>query len=145
DFFLLKTNEELEKNITGFESEVIQMFMNYTWPGNLREFRNVVRRAVLLTQSGEQVTAKTLPWEITNTNPLTATPEPLNRDQTTTTTITLKKDIGLKGAASKAEYETIMNVLKEVKFNKKKAAEVLNIDRKTLYNKLKSYEEYFEH
>ena len=59
-------------------------------------------------------------------------------------TITLKKDIGLKGAASKAEYETIMNVLKEVKFNKKKAAEVLNIDRKTLYNKLKSYEEYFE-
>jgi two-component system response regulator HydG len=56
----------------------------------------------------------------------------------------IKKDIGLKGAASKAEYETIMSVLKEVKFNKKKAAEVLNIDRKTLYNKLKSYEEYFE-
>ena len=65
------------------------------------------------------------------------------KDQATTT-ITLKKDIGLKGAASKAEYETIMNVLKEVKFNKKKAAEVLNIDRKTLYNKLKSYEEFFE-
>jgi len=84
-----------------------------------------------------------LPWEITNVNPLTATPEPVaNKEQTTT--ITLKKDFGLKGAASKAEYETIMNVLKEVKFNKKKAAEVLNIDRKTLYNKLKSYEEFFE-
>ena len=139
EFFLQKTNDELGKNVTGFESEVIEMFMNYSWPGNLREFRNVVRRAVLLT-SGDLISAKTLPWEITNTNPLTATPEPVNKQQTST----IKKDIGLKGAASKAEYETIMNVLKEVKFNKKKAAEVLNIDRKTLYNKLKSYEEFFE-
>lgn len=143
EFFLQKTNEELNKNIRGFEEEVIRMFMNYSWPGNLREFRNVVRRAVLLTPGEELVSAKTLPWEITNTNPLTATPDGASRDQMTTT-ITLKKDIGLKGAASKAEYETIMNVLKEVKFNKKKAAEVLNIDRKTLYNKLKSYEEFFQ-
>jgi two-component system response regulator HydG len=141
EFFLEKTNEELEKNVSGFEDEVIQMFMNYSWPGNLREFRNVVRRAVLLTQDNTLVSAKTLPWEITNTNPLTATPEPVNKEQAGTT---VKKDIGLKGAATKAEYETIMNVLKEVKFNKKKAAEVLNIDRKTLYNKLKSYEEFFE-
>jgi two-component system response regulator HydG len=139
EFFLQKTNEELGKNVTGFEGDVIEMFMNYSWPGNLREFRNVVRRAVLLTQ-GDLIAAKTLPWEITNTNPLTATPETLNKEQPNT----IKKDIGLKGAASKAEYETIMNVLKEVKFNKKKAAEVLNIDRKTLYNKLKSYEEFFE-
>jgi two-component system, NtrC family, response regulator HydG len=139
EFFLQKTNEELGKNVSGFEDEVVEMFMNYSWPGNLREFRNVVRRAVLLTQ-GDLISAKTLPWEITNVNPLTATPEPANKEQTNT----IKKDIGLKGAASKAEYETIMNVLKEVKFNKKKAAEVLNIDRKTLYNKLKSYEEFFE-
>ncbi len=145
DFFLQKTNEELDKNVTGFEPHVIEMFLNYSWPGNLREFRNVVRRAVLLTP-GDQITEKTLPWEITNVNPLTATPEPAQSKEqaAATTTITLKKDIGLKGAASKAEYETIMSVLKEVKFNKKKAAEVLNIDRKTLYNKLKSYEEFFE-
>jgi len=143
EFFLQKTNDELGKNVAGFEPQVIEMFMNYTWPGNLREFRNVVRRAVLLTQ-GDLISEKTLPWEITNVNPLTATPEPAANKEQATTTITLKKDIGLKGAASKAEYETIMNVLKEVKFNKKKAAEVLNIDRKTLYNKLKSYEEHFE-
>jgi two-component system, NtrC family, response regulator HydG len=139
EFFLQKTNEELGKDVKGFEPDVIDMFLKYSWPGNLREFRNVVRRAVLLTQ-GELISSKTLPWEITNTNPLTATQEPAEEK----TTITIKKDIGLKGAASKAEYETIMNVLKEVKFNKKKAAEVLNIDRKTLYNKLKSYEEFFE-
>ena len=139
EFFLQKTNDELGKDVKGFEPDVIDMFLKYSWPGNLREFRNVVRRAVLLTQ-GELISSKTLPWEITNTNPLTATQEPAKEQ----TTITIKKDIGLKGAASKAEYETIMNVLKEVKFNKKKAAEVLNIDRKTLYNKLKSYEEFFE-
>ncbi len=143
EFFLQRTNDELEKNVSGFEPQVIEMFMNYSWPGNLREFRNVVRRAVLLTQ-GDLISEKTLPWEITNVNPLTATPEPVTTKDPATTTITLKKDIGLKGAASKAEYETIMNVLKEVKFNKKKAAEVLNIDRKTLYNKLKSYEEFLE-
>ena len=73
EFFLQKTNEELGKGVSGFESDVIEMFMNYSWPGNLREFRNVVRRAVLLTQ-GDLISAKTLPWEITNTNPLTATP-----------------------------------------------------------------------
>jgi two-component system response regulator HydG len=143
EFFLQRTNDELGKNVSGFEPQVIEMFMNYSWPGNLREFRNVVRRAVLLTQ-GDLISEKTLPWEITNVNPLTATPEPETTRDQSTTTITLKKDIGLKGAASKAEYETIMNVLKEVKFNKKKAAEVLNIDRKTLYNKLKSYEEFLE-
>jgi len=141
EFFLEKTNEELDKDVKGFEEDVIQMFMNYSWPGNLREFRNVVRRAVLLTQT-DLISSRTLPWEITNVNPLTAVQEP---DRSApATTMTFKREIGLKGAASKAEYEAIMNVLKEVKFNKKKAAEVLNIDRKTLYNKLKSYEEFFE-
>ena len=53
DFFLDKTNEELNKNIEGYEDDVQQMFLNYDWPGNLREFRNVVRRAVLLTPSGK--------------------------------------------------------------------------------------------
>src|SRR6266404_3591286 len=108
EFFLQKTNDELSKNVKGFEEEVIEMFMKYSWPGNLREFRNVVRRAVLLTD-GDLISSKTLPWEITNTNPLTAAPEPINKEQT----ISIKKDIGLKGAASKAEYEAIMNVLKE--------------------------------
>ena len=49
------------------------------------------------------------------------------------------KDICLKDAAAKAEYETIMKVLKEVNFNKTKAAQILNVDRKTLYNKIRGY------
>ncbi|MEJ0104859.1 MAG: helix-turn-helix domain-containing protein [Bacteroidota bacterium] len=52
----------------------------------------------------------------------------------------LSKD--LKDIATLAEYEAIIKVLREVKYNKTKAAEVLKIDRKTLYNKIRNYEEF---
>lgn len=138
-FFLDKTNAELGKNVVGFEDDVMNMFLNYAWPGNLREFRNVVRRAVLLT-TGDKINAKTLPWEITNSN-IFAKPAEATTTITTTLAGTASKEIDLKDAAAKAEYETIMNLLKEVNNNKSKAAEILKIDRKTLYNKIKSYEE----
>lgn len=142
DFFLTKTKAELNKEVEGFDDEIMKMFINYSWPGNLREFKNVVRRAVLLTHAGAKISKETLPWEITLANPLEATAEQEIQQPTTPvqTDHSLKK-IGLKDAASKAEYEAIMSVLKEVNFNKTKAAEVLKIDRKTLYNKIKSYED----
>lgn len=138
-FFLEKTNGELSKNVQGFDDDVMNMFMNYAWPGNLREFRNVVRRAVLLT-TGDKINAKTLPWEITNAN-IFAKPAETTTTITTISSGSATKEIDLKDAAAKAEYETIMNLLKEVNNNKSKAAEILKIDRKTLYNKIKSYEE----
>ncbi|MEO6491091.1 MAG: sigma-54 dependent transcriptional regulator [Ferruginibacter sp.] len=139
DFFLQKAKSELNRDIGEFDSEVMNMFINYSWPGNLREFRNVVRRAVLLTTSGT-ISARTLPWEITNPagEPI-KTVEPVAEQ--TITSNTGKRNFDLKDAATKAEYEAIMKVLKEVNFNKTRAAEILNIDRKTLYNKIKSYEE----
>lgn len=132
DFFLSKTMEELNKNLDGFDDEVLEMFRNYSWPGNLREFRNVVRRCALLTDSG-YITADSLPQEISNVS--MASEEPAERPEAG------KKTLDLKDSASKAEYETIMHVLREVNFNKTKAAEVLKIDRKTLYNKIRGYEE----
>ncbi len=137
DFFLDKTNLELNKNIEGFEDDVLEMFVNYSWPGNLREFRNVVRRAVLLTPSGK-INSNVLPWEITNAD-IQHTPEEKLLRQDTKEPMNIK-DVDLKDAAAKAEYDTIMNVLKEVNFNKTKAAEILKIDRKTLYNKIKIYQ-----
>ncbi len=136
DFFLDKTNQELNKNIIGYEDDVLEMFINYSWPGNLREFRNVVRRAVLLTPSGK-INSKVLPWEITNAD----APEQSQTSSKTLSNDTFNaKDLDLKDAAAKAEYDTIMNVLKEVNFNKTRAAEILKIDRKTLYNKIKIYQ-----
>ena len=138
DFFLDRTNEELNKNIEGYEDDVQQMFLNYDWPGNLREFRNVVRRAVLLTPSGK-INSKVLPWEITKAETKQRTEEVPERQYLKDEPVNLK-DLDLKDAAAKAEYDTIMNVLKEVNFNKTKAAEILKIDRKTLYNKIKIYQ-----
>lgn len=134
DFFLDKSNKELNKKIEGFEKDVMDTFLRYSWPGNLREFRNVVRRAVLLTKSG-LVSMSALPPEIVNPSYFPG------KQDVVAEPASVKKDFGLKDAASRAEYETIMSVLRDVNFNKSKAAEKLNIDRKTLYNKIKNYEE----
>ncbi len=139
DFFLQKAKAELNRDVEDFEEDVMNMFVNYSWPGNLRELRNVVRRSVLLTPSGK-VSAKTLPWEITNP---TALQDSISKDipLKVSEDVVIKRDYDLKDAATRAEYEAIMKVLKEVNFNKTRAAEILRIDRKTLYNKIKSYEE----
>lgn len=141
DFFLARANKELNKEVEGFDPEVMQIFLNYSWPGNLREFRNVIRRAALLTSSG-RVKPTVLPAEIVDTNGygqsfipqveapvVAAVHHPIAH-----------KETDLKNAAAQAEYDTIMNVLKQVNYNKSRAAEILKIDRKTLYNKIKSYQ-----
>ncbi len=138
EFFLEKVCKELDKKLDGFDDEVMQLFLNYGWPGNLREFRNVVRRAGLLSPRGK-ITVNVLPWEIIG-NP----GKPATSAGTNTEIVRPNgegQSIDLKDAASHAEYETILNVLKQVKFNKTKAAEMLKIDRKTLYNKMRHYEE----
>ncbi len=141
EFFLAKTNRELDKDVKGFDDDVLQTFLNYSWPGNLREFRNVVRRAVLLTPPGEKINSGSLPWEITNAEILHGSSTTVSTKATAVVPATPKKELDLKDAASRAEYETIMTVLQQVNFNKKKAAEVLNIDRKTLYNKIKNFQD----
>ncbi|HEX5654073.1 MAG TPA: sigma-54 dependent transcriptional regulator [Chitinophagaceae bacterium] len=139
-FFLAKTNAELGKDVSGYEEDVLQKFMEYGWPGNLREFRNVVRRAVLLTPPGEKINISCLPWEIT-TDSTSVTVAATLSQPVTNTTEAKPMPLDLKNAATKAEYETIMSVLQKVNFNKKKAAELLNIDRKTLYNKIKNFQD----
>lgn len=134
DFFLQKACNELDKEIEGFEDEVLQLFIHYPWPGNLREFRNVIRRAALLTNTA-RISASVLPNEIIQ--PALSgekVKEPGFHN------VASSKNPDLKGAASQAEYDTILKVLKQVNYNKTKAAEILKIDRKTLYNKIKDYE-----
>jgi two-component system response regulator HydG len=141
-FFLEKATAELNKEISGIDENVLDTFLQYSWPGNLREFRNVIRRAVLLTRPGEKITVDTMPWEITSNNAFAqpgsdtqlAAPPPIYPVSNGT-----ERDL-LREAAGRAEYETIMSVLQQVNFNKKKAAELLKIDRKTLYNKIKSFQ-----
>lgn len=136
EHFLNMANQELGRSVTAFSPEVIECFMNYRWQGNIRELKNVVRRATLITE-GDVIQMKALPLEISNYR----TPA----FETVTTTVLSPEPVAikesrhdLKNAAQEAEYDTILKVLREVNFNKTKAAEILNIDRKTLYNKMKA-------
>lgn len=138
NFFLEKTKNELNRDIEGFDDDVLEIFNNYPWPGNLRELRNVVRRSALLTPGGK-ISVQVLPWEITKLQPLEGQ-NAQYMQQPSVGASRSNKEMDLKDAAAKAEYDTIMNVLKEVNFNKTKAAEILKIDRKTLYNKIKVFE-----
>jgi two-component system response regulator HydG len=145
EFFLEKANKELNKTVEGFEPEVMDIFHQYSWPGNLREFRNVIRRAALLTSSG-LIDSRVLPPEIIDPHQFShlhqppAAAEPALSVTTSNHYPIGNRDTDLKNAAAQAEYDTIMNVLKQVNYNKSKAAEILKIDRKTLYNKIKSYQ-----
>jgi two-component system response regulator HydG len=161
--FLQETARELKKPIQGFSDDVAHIFTHYPWYGNIRELKNVIKRATLLTD-GPRVEAISLPFEITHfqklglEDPLTPEPiateppvwvsppipsghstavKPITPPYQGVNTIPEKTD--LKTVANIAEYEMIMRVLQEVRFNKSKAAEALGIDRKTLYNKLKSH------
>lgn len=128
EFFLDIANKELNKNLIGFEEEVINSFNTYSWPGNLRELNNVIKRACLLCDKSH-IETKNLPQEISNNIQL------FFSDRKSIKPADKKHD--LKSVAAEAELETILNVLRQVQFNKTKAAKLLNIDRKTLYNKMK--------
>ena len=124
--FLKLANEELEKDVSGFDTEAFDLLKNYSWPGNLRELKNVVKRSVLLT-SGDKIQKSALPSEV-----LHQTDEAEDMRQ-------LKNTTDLKKLESVMERQKIMQALEQVRYNKTKAAHILNIDRKTLYNKIKQY------
>lgn len=123
NYFLDLSNSELDKSISGFSKEVLEKFKIYSWPGNLRELRNVVRRSVLLSQ-GDEVELISLPNEILSSN-------------SQSNVVVEGSNLKLIQAAN--EKELIVSTLQKVNFNKSKAARLLNIDRKTLYNKIKQY------
>jgi two-component system, NtrC family, response regulator HydG len=137
NYFLDITNEELGKTVADFSEEVMELLLQYPWPGNVRELRNVVRRAVLLT-TGKVIEAKVLPPEIIHSS---RTMHSDIIEKSPQKRFVADSDSDLKNAATQAEYETIMKVLQQVKYNKTKAAEILHIDRKTLYNKIKGFED----
>ncbi|WP_339717328.1 sigma-54 dependent transcriptional regulator [Cyclobacterium amurskyense] len=122
--FMEKSNINLDRNVEGFSSEVEKIFREYHWPGNLRELRNIIRRAVLLTGDG-LIQTKVIPSELLDFEPF----QPID--------INSAKD--LKSSFEDQEKALIIKTLEEMRFNKSKTAKVLNMDRKTLYNKLEKY------
>ena len=119
DFFLEKANRQLDKEVIGFSPEVLAIFQKYSWPGNLRELQNCVKRATLLSK-GNFIESDVLPAEFFQ----------IEKHQNSENTFSLSEN----------EKENIINALSKTQNNKSKAAKLLKITRKTLYNKLKLYE-----
>lgn len=126
DFLIKEANQDLEKEVTELSDEVIEVFEQYEWPGNIRELKNIVKRMVLLT-NGSTAEVNSLPdYMIHSTR---------NKEEG----VGVPVGIDLKSQSDAHERKLIIEVLEKVKYNKSKAAKVLEIDRKTLYNKLEKY------
>ena len=117
NFFLDQANRELDKQLIGFDDAASRVLLEYHWPGNLRQMKNVVRRATLLAQD-QLITLK----ELTELQQIT------------------HPHVGLPLRNEEAEKHQIIEALRQTGNNKSRAAQLLGIDRKTLYNKLKLYE-----
>ncbi len=128
--FLNLANAELQKEVQDFEEDTIQIFNQYAWYGNLRELKNVVKRAVLLTK-GTHIGQETLPAELIQ--------EALYPDSRPLAEPSLEEGKDLRKNQEQMEKDLILKALLEAKYNKTKAARLLNIDRKTLYNKMERY------
>ncbi len=123
DFFLNQANKELGREVKGFDCETRHIFENYSWPGNLRQLKNIVKRATLLAQDDFI--------------------HPDNLSEELIAAVTPKSEPSVAPSLQlhngDEERQRILEALQQAKYNKSKAAQLLGVDRKTLYNKIKQY------
>lgn len=135
--FLDESNSRLNKSVKGFSSEVWEIFLAYDWPGNLRELRNIIKRAVLLT-SGVLVEKDALPTDLYEPS-ASGIGSQGGYSSSLSAGVDLPSPKDYKSKWVEQEKELIQKVLNDTKFNKSKTARILNMDRKTLYSKMEKY------
>jgi two-component system response regulator AtoC len=114
--FLGKYAHKLSKSIAGFTAEALELLAGYNWPGNVRELENVIERAVILCE-GDRIGAEDL----------------------SISSYSAVSEMSVNPSLEEMERNYILRVLKEAGNNQSKASQLLGIDRKTLYLKLKKY------
>ncbi|MBU4377401.1 MAG: sigma-54 dependent transcriptional regulator [Candidatus Omnitrophica bacterium] len=121
---------ENHKQIKTISPEILQVLVNYNWPGNIRQLENIVERAVIL-DTDNIIGREDLPDIILNNTSYAGlvTGKDIETDDAST----------LKGALEEPERVYILRALEEVDWNKNKAARKLGVNRTTLYNKLRKY------
>jgi len=122
EHFLRQFAERDGKNLVGFDHECVEVLKAYHWPGNVRQLRNVVERASVVSR-GPLVTRADLPPEL--------------RQRRGSSSVL---EIRLGSSLEEIEREVIYKTLEFVEGNKMRAAEILGVSLKTLYNKLERYE-----
>lgn len=123
DYFLKKFTAKYRKQITSITPEVIASFIQYDWPGNIRELENVLERIILMSEN-DTLSLDQVPAEIRVT-------EPMNE------TSTLKEKVD--SLSHTTEKQLIIDALNKTNQNRTKAAELLGISRRTLQKKIKEY------
>ncbi len=120
--FLAKKSREMHKSIREIEKEAVELLNRYSWPGNVRELENVIERAVAL-ENGEAITAEDLPDDIRNVS-----------------IETYRHHSGEIPTLIEQEKRYIQWVLERTGWNKTQAAKIMDIDRVSLWRKMKRYE-----
>jgi transcriptional regulator with PAS, ATPase and Fis domain len=126
NLFIEENNKEYNKNNRGFSEEAKKLMIQYTWPGNVRELRNVIERAMILTDQ-EVITPKHLPFELKQTEK--------NPVDTELEISEITSDMSLENV----EKAHLSKVLRRLDWNKSKASKILGISRATLRAKIKKY------
>lgn len=116
DLFIRQANAELQRQVDGLDAAAAELLVQHSWPGNLRELNNVMKRAVLLAR-GRQITAAELQQAM---GPVRQNAVPTLHDEAD-------------------ERQRIEEALRQTGGNKAKAARLLGIDRKTIYNKMEKW------
>ncbi len=122
DYFFAYFNQKHNRQVEGFTTQAYKLFEDYSLPGNVRQLKNIVERAVLLTK-GQRAGIEDLPAEV----------------KSSSTHHSDLRDIALKEYLSFKEEEFIIKWLEKLDYNKKKTAKKLGISRQSLYNKLDKY------
>ena len=129
--FLQKASTQLSKEVNGFSTEANTWLQNHPWQGNLRELQNVIKRAALLTPN-KAIHTDVLPTQ-------QAAVQNGEQEAAVAVAINSAAPLSLKTVVNAAEKKAILHTLKLTGYNKTKTADWLQVDRKTLYNKLKAY------
>ena len=137
EYFLSRLKHQVSRRIRGFSAEAMAALTTYSWPGNVRELKNAVERAIVLGDAAE-IQKSDLPPNIVHLEVGPSAPRanpPVSAASTTPTASTVSarplKDL---------EREGIIAALRATDGNKAQAAQVLEIDRSTLYKKIKDYD-----
>jgi len=131
DHFILDYNEKFDKDIRGIDTRVKKVFLNYDWPGNVREFKNCIESAFISNTKGNKIRINDIPKYILNR---IGSAVDYKKDE-----VEFGEDLSLKDNVQKLEKKLIAKVLEKADQNITKAAEILKISRQSLYHKLKKY------
>ncbi len=115
--FLAVSSRQLKKNVRGINAEAMEVLTRYPWPGNIRELENVIERAVIMAERGDEIIPEDLPKDLLDLDQPIEHPEPMKE-------------------VHDAERELILRTLRDCNWNRSLAAKRLGIGRRTLYDKM---------